>query len=215
MIRVVRKPEPAGFEKMVRAPGRAFLAGCPNPTQKQWNTHSYWRKVLCDLHRAYGGICGYSCHWIPYDTGADTVEHFKPKSRHPQDAYEWRNYRLVCQLLNSRKGDNEDILDPFRVKNDWFTIEFPALLIKPAPGLPKALTARINTTRDVLGLNDEATCMATREQYVTDYCLGEIDFVHLQKRSPFLALQMKKQGYDRLAEIRKVMNIHPPAQAGK
>ena len=211
MIRVVRKQKPPDFEKMVRAPGLAFLAVCPNPTQKEWNAHSYWRKILPNLHRAYRGICGYSCHWIPFDTGADTVEHFKPKARFPHDAYEWHNYRLVCQLLNSRKGNREDILDPFRVKDEWFIIEFPTLLVKPASGLSKALTQKIKTTRDVLGLNDDATCMATRQQYVTDYCLEEINFAHLEKRAPFLAVQMKNQGYDNLTQIRKVMKIYPPA----
>ncbi|MBI1915059.1 MAG: hypothetical protein HYS12_10030 [Planctomycetes bacterium] len=209
MIRVARRPEPAEFDKTVRKPGRKFLAGCPNPTQKQWRTHSYWRRILHSLHSAYGGICSYSCHWIPYDTGADTVEHFKPKTKHPKDAYEWRNYRLVCQLLNSRKGDEEEILDPFVIQTGWFIIEFPTLIVKPAPGLRKALHERVKKTRDVLGLNDDATCMMMRQQFVTDYCLEEINFVHLEKRAPFLALQMKEQGYDRLAEIRNIMNISP------
>ncbi len=209
MIRVVAKGEPVTFDVRVRAPGRKFLAVCPNPTQVQWKTHSYWRRMLPSLYAAYSGICSYSCHWIPCDTGADTVEHFKPKTKYPNDAYEWRNYRLVCQLLNSRKGDDEDILDPFAVQTGWFVIEFPSLMVKPAPVLGKALHDRVKKTRDVLGLNDDATCMMMRQQFVTDYCLEEINFAHLEKRAPFLALQMKEQGYERLAAIRKVMNIYP------
>jgi hypothetical protein len=139
------------------------------------------------------------------------VEHFKPKSKHPHEAYEWRNYRLVCQLLNSRKKDNEEIIDPFQVRTNWFIIDFPSLMVKPAPGLSKYVHGRVVKTRDVLGLNDDDTCMMMRQQFVTDYCLGEITFSHLEKRAPFLALQMKQQGLDDLAEIRKVMCIHPPA----
>jgi hypothetical protein len=127
--------------------------------------------VLEKLHTEYNGICGYSCHWIPFDTGADTVEHFKPKSKHPADAYEWANYRLVCQLLNSRKRVDEDILDPFQIHTGWFVIEFPTLMVKAAPGLKKDLRDRIIATRDVLGLNDESTCMAMRQEFVKGYLI--------------------------------------------
>jgi hypothetical protein len=113
----------------------------------------------------------------------------------------------VCQLLNSRKGEYEDLLDPFLVQNGWFVIEFPTLIVKPAMGLQKRLRDRVIKTRDVLGLNDEDTCLIMRQQFVTDYCRGEISFTHLEKRAPFLAMEMKKQGLDKLAAIRKVMRI--------
>ncbi len=208
MIHVSCKPEPVEFNDKVRKPGRRFLAACPRPTQRQWRIHSYWRRILHSLHSAYAGICGYSCHWIPYDTGADTVEHFKPKTKYPKEAFEWANFRLVCQLLNSRKGEDEEILDPFSIQTGWFVIEFPALIVKPAPNLRKSLQESVKRTRDVLGLNDEATCMMMRQQFVIDYCKNEISFAHLEKRAPFLALQMKTQGYDQLAAIRKVMSIY-------
>jgi hypothetical protein len=211
VIRVARRPEPAEFDLRVRKPGRKCLSTCPNPTQKQWKAHNFWCRILHTLHAEYKGVCSYSCHWIPFDTGADTVEHFRPKSKYPQEAYEWRNYRLVCQLLNSRKKDDEDILDPFQVQTGSFIIEFPSLLVKPASGLSRHLNDRVLKTRDVLGLNDDDTCMMMRQQFVTDYCLGEITFAHLEKRAPFLALQMKQQGLDDLALIRQVMGIYPPA----
>lgn len=208
MIHVAPSPEPDEFDQRVRKPGRRFLTGCPNPSRQQWNSHSYWRRILHSLHTKYKGICGYSCHWIPYDTGADSVEHFKPKSKYPSEAYEWSNYRLVCQLLNSRKGD-EGILDPFLIPNGWFVIEFPTLLVKPAPGLKQNLRESVKKTCDVLGLNDDATCLLMRQEYVTEYCLGNISFAHVEKRAPFLALQMKAQGYDNLEAIRTVMTIYP------
>src|SRR5262249_24575179 len=95
----------------------------------------------------------------------------------------------------------------------WFVIEFPALIVKPAPRLRKAVQESVKKTRDVLGLNDEGTCMMMRQQFVTDYCQEEISFAHLEKRAPFLALQMREQGYDRLAAIQKLMNIYPDEQS--
>ena len=209
MFRVIAQPEPSKFDELVRKPGLRFLADCPQPTQKQWNSRSYWRRILSVLHDTYSGICGYSCHWIPFDTGADTVEHFKPKTQFPNDAYEWSNYRLVCQLLNSRKGSKQ-ILDPFKIKDGWFIIEFPSLLVKPAPNLKKAKFEKVKNTRDVLGLNDEATCMRQRHKYVLDYCNGEINFAHLVRNAPFLAKQMQGKGYDSLEAIRKIMNVTNP-----
>src|ERR1700689_4415537 len=131
MIRVNQAPEPGNFDDRVRQRGLRYLGNpARRPTVKQWSSHSYWREVGNELHNAYAGICAYSCHWIPYDTGADTVEHFRPKDTYPTEAYEWSNYRLVCATLNGRKGTFEDVLDPFVIQNGWFVIDFPSMLIQ-------------------------------------------------------------------------------------
>ena len=110
MIHIDQREEPADFDNLVRRKGQRFLLLNPHPTSKQWRNRRYWRDIASELHDTYDGICAYSCHWIPYDTGTDTVEHFRPKALFPEDAYEWRNYRLVCATLNGRKGLHEDVL---------------------------------------------------------------------------------------------------------
>jgi hypothetical protein len=202
MIHVQQQNEPAHFDNRVRQPGGRFLQNCPKPTTKQWSDHAYWTRVLLDLHTAYGGICAYSCHWIPYDTGARTVEHFKPKSKHPQDAYEWDNYRLVCNTLNGRKGD-QATLDPFEIPDGLFIIDFPSLLVKPAHGLPDDLKQQVIATRDVLKMNEESTCLKSRAEFIRDYCQGEITFTHLERRAPFLAKELLRQGLKE--EIKNIM----------
>ena len=52
------------------------------------------------------------------------MEHFAPKKKHPDHAYIWENYRLVCTVMNSRKRDFENVLDPFEVEDGWFQIQF-------------------------------------------------------------------------------------------
>jgi hypothetical protein len=193
VIHVDQKPAPNNFEERVLRRGQAFLQRFPNPTQSQWKTHSYWREVLGHLHKEYRGICAYTCHWIAYDTGAKTVEHFLPKSEHPNEAYHWENYRLVCQLLNTRKRTNESIMDPFFIKDGWFTIDFPSLLVKPASGLTEIQNERVKMTRDQLRLNDESTCLKTRARYVERYCKRSIDFQYLREEAPFLALELTRQ----------------------
>jgi hypothetical protein len=193
VIRVQEQPAPAEFISQVRTPGRRFLRQHRRPTRKQWESHAYWRRILENLHDAYRGICAYSCHWIPYDTGADTVEHFQPKSAHPNRAYDWSNYRLVCSTLNGRKQTDENVLDPFAITNGWFVLEFPSLLIKPATGLPAVRRAEVLHTRDTLGLNDEGTCLKARARYVKNYCLGNITFAFLREEAPFIAMEITRQ----------------------
>jgi hypothetical protein len=145
----------------------------PRPAATDASTaggHRYWREVLDLLHQAYNGICAYSCHWIPYDTGNDTVEHFIPKKRHPRYAYEWSNYRLVCGTLNGRKGEHRDVLDPFLIKNGDFILKFPSLMVDPSPNLSTTNQNKILLTIERLGLNDEGTCLKSRVKWVSDYC---------------------------------------------
>lgn len=193
MIRVEAQAEPPIFDERVRARGREFLNRTPQPSAKQWRTHSYWREVLGELHDAYDGICAYSCHWIPFDTGFDTVEHFRPKDRYPRKAYEWSNYRLVCGTLNGRKGTNEGVLDPFKLRNGWFVIEFPSLLVKPSTTLSAKQRAQVSYTIQQLGLNDEATCLRNRLHYVKCFCQGRVTLDHLVHEAPFLAREIRRQ----------------------
>lgn len=198
MIHVNRSRTPQGFRNRVSRPGRAFLKGCPHPTRDQWKNHAYWVKVGSDLYESYNQICAYSAHWIPPDTGFRTCEHFRPKDRHPRLAYVWSNYRLVCGTLNGRKGTNE-VLDPFRIADDWFVIDFPSLLVRARADLDPSISVRIQETIDLLGLNDEGTCLGARASWLSEYCslvghaggMSALAFLH--RRAPFLARELVRQ----------------------
>ena len=194
VINVVLAAEPAEFDALVRQPGKRYLARVPRPTSKQFRSHDYWTSILADFHTAYRGICAYACHWIPPDTGADTVEHFEAKVPYPENAYEWSNYRLACQTLNGRKGMFEDVLDPFQVQTGWFWIDFPSLLVRPADGLTLDIERQVIDTRNRLGLNEETTCLKARERYVKDYCLHGLPFTLLERDAPFIAGEITRQG---------------------
>lgn len=194
MIRVQRQPEPATFDELVRRPGRQFLRQHPAPTTKQWRNRAYWTRILSNLHDAYCGVCAYSCHWIPFDTGHDTVEHFRPKNVFPRQAYEWSNYRLVCGTLNGRKGTDLNVLDPFEVQDDWFVLNFPSGQVHPSPALSRQRVGRVLHTIKQLGLNDEGTCLKARLRYVKCFCVEEVTFAHLVSEAPFIAREIQRQG---------------------
>lgn len=203
MMRVSLTPEPLVFEELVRTKGKKYLAKVPKPTTRQWADHAYWTAVKFELHHTYGGICNFVCHWIPPDTGCITVEHYRPKSKYPADAYEWANYRLMCGTLNGRKGDHEDVLDPFTIVNGMFVLDFPSLFVKPSKDLNAGVQAQVVATINRLKLNDEATCIKARARFVKRYCRGEVDFQYLKSDAPFIAFELERQGL--VADIKTIM----------
>ena len=204
MIFVQEEPEPLEFEARVRLPGQAFLEKFPNPSTDQWKSKSYWRRVLTNLRDRYGGICAYTCHWIAPDTGADTVDHFVPKSCAPALAYEWSNYRLVCGRMNGRKGTKQDVLDPFGLNDDTFALHFPSLQIRPSQECSREAAEKAVTTIQRLGLNDPL-CVKARTTYVVNYCKSWISFEFLEEYAPFIHREILRQGLGE--SIGEVMSI--------
>ena len=139
---------------------------------------------------AYCRICAYSCFRL-YWTGGATVDHMVPISRAPELAYEWCNYRLSCSVMNSRKRDFEDVLDPFKVQDGWFRIELDGFQVCPGKGIAPEVRKAVNATIARLGLNDH-WLRAMRESHVEDLRRG-IPFDVLLRDSPFVARELERQ----------------------
>lgn len=212
MIRVELAAEPLDFDAKVRQPGLraiAELAGEPGlpkrkgrPRQGVANSReqipadkfpSYWTRALPELRTAYGHICSYVCVYIEPVTGAASVDHMLAKSLSWQETYEWRNYRLACSLMNSRKNDYRDVLDPFEIDDDWFHLELVGYQVIPRADLDPAIKSRVQATIKRLKLNDR-DCLVLREDYATDYFQGDISLGYLRRRAPFLAREIERQG---------------------
>ena len=206
MIPVAPAAEPATFHEKVREPGRRFLAKKPQPSTKEWARNACWTCCISDLMRSYHCICAYSCHRIAPDTGAPSVDHFVPKSESPQDAYEWLNYRLAAARLNTRKGRRK-VLDPFTIQPGTFAIHFPSLQVIPGPACQDEpeLANQVRESCRILGLNDETTCIANRQEYVWMYCAEQMKFQMLQEHAPFLAGEMENAGLADLQAMRAKM----------
>jgi hypothetical protein len=192
VIRVAIQPEPPDFNVKVRIPGKSFLRANPNPAT--WEEH--WRKCLEDLHKSYGGICAYSAHWIPRCEGVATVDHFIPKSKKivgPKKAYEWDNFRLASLRMNARKGDYEDVLDPFTIARDTFVLNFSTLVPEPGTKLSRNLAGKARSTIRRLKLYDNV-CIETRIEWLQLYTKKELTLTGLKKRAPFLAYEIERQG---------------------
>lgn len=205
MIPVKKKPEPENFENDVRQPGMEFLKKVPTPSDGEWKKHSYWRKILPNMRMAYKGICAYSALWISNAHGAENIDHFIPKKANPGLAYEWDNYRFSPLHFNRRKGTNT-IIDPFTIGPDWFVMNFPSLLISPNKELPdNNIKKEIAKTINVFKFNEDKKFSADCKEYVKNYCEGKITFDYLERKAPFIAYELRRQGLTE--KIKKIMDF--------
>jgi hypothetical protein len=193
VIPVLPQPEPSDFSRRVRNPGQEFLKNTPSPTTEQWKRKEYWRNVLPELRAAYSRVCAYCAQWIPYSTGNHTVDHFIPKSVQPAKAYEWSNYRYVSSRFNSRKG-TRTILDPFKLRETSFVIDFSSFLLKANPDLSPDQKELVLDTIEILKLNTDDDLVVERQTWTHEYFAGQITFQHLKKMAPFIALELDRQG---------------------
>lgn len=190
MIPVMSQPEPADFVTKVRSPGQAFLRRFPRPTREQFKKKSFWKEALPQLAAAYKNICAYSSCWIPNNY---SVDHYRPKSTHPHLAYEWSNYRLAHDRMNSNKGDSADVLDPFHIQPGWFTLDLATLWVRPEPSLPRNIGTAVQRSIDVLRLNDD---MWVRMRFAVfrEFLNREIMIGFVQRYYPFMAAEISRQG---------------------
>lgn len=191
MIRIAQQPEYSDFDGQVRQPGMAFLAECPNPTSNQFKKKNYWNRAATELYAAYSGICAYTAVYLP-ERGS--VDHFKPKSDHPHLAYEWSNFRLASGRVNSAKGNKAEVLDPFEINDDWFYLDIPECLMRANPALPRETRVQINATINSLRLNDDDHYAQERCNILMEYASGDVSLAFLQRRYPFLAKEVIRQG---------------------
>lgn len=215
MIPVCKAEEPDDFDASVRQPGlRALheMTGQAFPGQqkkrrgKPFNKIAdkfdaipadkfppYWRDSLPAMLTAYQRCCAYLALYIEHATGNPSIDHVVPKSKAWNQVYEWDNYRLACALINSKKNNLDLVLDPFTIAPGTFTLEFVAFQVKPGPAADEALKNKVEQSIAVLGLNSDECCKA-REEYVTEYKNGGISLAHLERRAPFIAAELRRQG---------------------
>src|SRR5665213_904413 len=136
-----------------------------NNVTVQFHISTHSPLVLASVEPLFEQGMDTACHWLPRDTGHDTVEHFIPKSIDASKAYDWSNFRLVCGRLNGRKGKYQDVVDLFLVAQGMFEIHFPTLDIVEASTLVGQQHALAKTTIVRLKLND-ARCTGARMEWL-------------------------------------------------
>lgn len=125
-----------------------------------------------------------------------SLDHFLPKAKYPNLAYEWDNYRLASQKANSNKGEVTNLIDPFVVGHGWFEIDFPSCLVKPGLNAPVPVHDQIVRTIDALKLNDDDSLVQDRCDVLLMLTDGDITVNFLIFRYPFLAYEVARQNIE-------------------
>jgi hypothetical protein len=95
--------------------------------------------------------------------------------------------------LNARKWTFQDVLDPFTIQPGWFILHFPSLYVKADPSLDLHIQQKVISTIDRLKLNDEDSCVQSRESWLIPFCRGQYPFTFLQEKAPFIAYELERQ----------------------
>lgn len=197
MLHIDQQPEPANFDAQVRQKGLTYLRNTgfdlTKPLPRGSTLSPYWRACLPELYASYGGVCAYLAIHFERVIGADTVDHFAPKSKRADQAYEWSNFRLACSRMNSRKYNFQDVLDPFLIDDGYFRIELVSGRIYPNPELDPAIQGMADKTIKRLKL-DNAECREIRARHFSEFTSGDYTQKYLKKISPFVWYEAKRQG---------------------
>jgi hypothetical protein len=153
---------------------------------------SWGGKCLDTLFAAYKHYCAYSA--VKMTRKQASVDHYLPKSKNPQLAYDWTNYRLAKQSVNEAKGASV-LLDPFTIENDWLTLDFNTFRIQTSSNLPPNLAEQAVATCLVLNKNPLIDLRRNHWlTYQTNQAHYPEAFTDLQAISPFVAYEATRQG---------------------
>ena len=201
LIPIVPASEPGDFDRKVRKPGQAFLRTTPHPIGSEWDDNNYWSRSIADLQTSYNSICAYCGSWTNssgnhHAPSYRSVDHFVPKSVSPTQAYDWDNFRLCRTRLNIRKGNHQDVLDPFTLAPGWFHLSFLTFLVAPDSTLSLKEKNSVLATIDRLQLNIDQDYVNERVGAIREYCLGIATKPQLGKHFPFITTEMDRQDFD-------------------
>ena len=186
MMRFSPSPEPEGFDSDVRQKGRAWLAA--NPTGRP---PDYWSPFRPQLRDAFCWLCAYTVMRVEQGT----VDHFVSCDEDRSRAYEWDNYRLAQQWLNSSKSNvpGSAILDPFLVCDEWFEIHLPSLQLVLTDAVPDGVLAKARYTLKRLKLVNGEQVVSQRQSWLRLYESGKLSLAGLREVAPLLARAVEKR----------------------
>ncbi len=210
MIPVIPAPEPPSFDVNVRRPGLAAIEELlgnapakqrPGPRRAKVAEEAsripasklppYWRRAIPDMLVAYERRCAYLAMYFEPATSQPTIDHAIPKSYAWDKVYEWSNYRLCAAIVNAMKGELLTLVDPFQIRSGWFELNLKTLRVERGARAPKTSWRKIDAT---LPLLNDAACVDQRTEYVAQYLSGGINLQFLERRAPFIALELRRQG---------------------
>jgi len=187
MMRVVMPPEPPEFDRKCRTPGNQWLAAQPDWENEPPNR---WREFIPDLCAGFENRCGYLAMW---DLNG-TVDHYLSAFNHRHLAYEWTNYRYATGWLNSSKQNlDRRVLDPFKVRNEWFEIDLASLHLCLTPAVPARIRPVAEYTLQRLKFDYGRRVVGQRTVYLHLFEQGAMELAGVDREAPLLAMAVRRE----------------------
>lgn len=128
---------------------------------------------------------------------AGCVDHFRSQSTHRDLVYEWSNLRFSSSLMNSIKRDRE-VLDPYEVKEGWFEVLLPSLvLVARYDRIPEELHQQVKTTLATLRLKDDERLVRLRREWYAMFRAGDLSLEGLAAFAPLIAAAVRRESGDK------------------
>ena len=186
MIRIEPPAEPERFDRVCRKPGNRWLDEHPtgDPPAK------FWRPFVLDLCRGFRKRCSYTAMW---DLNG-TIDHFLSRANHRHLSYEWSNFRYVTGWINSSKQAlDERVLDPFQVRDEWFELVLPSLIMRMTRCVPARIRPLAEFTLKRLRLDDGDNVYRNRRAYYDGFQEKGYGFAWLEDCAPMLATAIRRE----------------------
>jgi hypothetical protein len=123
-----------------------------------------------------------------------TVDHFLSTDNHRHLAYEWSNYRYASGWLNSSKRSlDRQVLDPLRVRDEWFEIDVASLHLQLTPAIRARIRPSAEFTLRRLGLDYGPRVIIQRQTYLNLFTSGEIRLSDLDREAPLIGMIVRRE----------------------
>ena len=192
MMPFPRDPIPEVLRRNYKSWGKRFASRrSTNPKAVfSWPTHNkqnMGQMIRSQLIRTGFNHCAY-CDGFPLgETSLQTLDHFRPKSRHPLLALVWHNLFLCCDICQNAKAEKFDrrLLKPDRLDycfESFYYVDFRTGKLRPNPRAPADDQGRADYTIQLLNLNRPERCksrLAHLRLDTTDYEINDLPYRYL------------------------------------
>ncbi|MFT8246372.1 HNH endonuclease [Roseomonas sp. BN140053] len=152
MIKLTKQPEPQvlrdnGPQWLKVLQDRVAASKAPTSTEtSRYNNPEIKAALRLETHDK----CAYCESCLTHITYGD-IDHISPKSVKLEDTFRWSNLTLACDVCNTKKGKEIDIVDPYIDEpNDLFRFAGAIMFAKPNKGIAKRTLHRLDLNRTEL-----------------------------------------------------------------
>lgn len=202
MIKIDLADKSSKFYLDVTVRGRKYLS--EHPEAKGRLLPDIWNKCRDEVYRKYHGICAYLAIYLVEASGYE-VDHFVPKSKRVDLAYEWDNLRLSSPRMNKKKWAHT-IADPVMLPVAAMRVNFFTGRVSLLPSLPNKERELLLKTIQTLELNSPEVRKTRTDAYVR-YKRDHLSVELLTRTYPFAAFEMMRQHHLREEDEARCVEI--------